>query len=84
MTGMDWEADIRVELEDAETSRKRGNEGRARVSARRAAGKALSNYRRIVLGRDQPTLSAVTMLRWFRDYQPGAAASGRASDRACH
>lgn len=34
----DWETKIRTELESAEAARERGNEGMARVSARRAAG----------------------------------------------
>lgn len=41
---MDHQAEINVELELAEQARKRGNEGQARVCARRAAGIAARAY----------------------------------------
>lgn len=40
----DWQKKIRSELESAEAARKRGNEGMARVSARRAAGWAAKAF----------------------------------------
>ena len=41
---MDWQADVKSELEKAEQARARGNEGQARVCARRAAGIAAREY----------------------------------------
>ena len=40
----DWKAKIQSEFERAETARMRGNEGQARVCARRAAGIAIREY----------------------------------------
>jgi HEPN domain-containing protein len=40
----DWEAEIQSELEKALQARERGNEGQARVCARRAAGIAVREY----------------------------------------
>lgn len=40
----DWRAEIEVEFERAEQARIRGNEGQARVCARRAAGIAAREY----------------------------------------
>ncbi len=41
---MDWQTQIQAELKKAEEARARGNEGRARVCARRAAGLAARQY----------------------------------------
>ncbi len=41
---MDWQNEIRLEFEKAERARARGNEGQARVCARRAAGIAAREY----------------------------------------
>jgi hypothetical protein len=41
---MDWQAEIQAEFEKAEQARGRGNEGQARVCARRAAGVAAREY----------------------------------------
>src|SRR5689334_7110965 len=41
---MDWQAQINAEFERAEQARGRGNEGQARVCARRAAGIAIRAY----------------------------------------
>ncbi len=41
---MDWKTQIKVELKTAEDARARGNEGQARVCARRAAGIAIREY----------------------------------------
>lgn len=41
---MDWQQEIESELERARQARARGNEGLARVCARRAAGRAVREY----------------------------------------
>ena len=41
---MDWRAQLQAEFEKAEQARARGNEGQARVCARRAAGIAAREY----------------------------------------
>lgn len=41
---MDWQTQIQAEFERAEQARARGNEGQARVCARRAAGLAVRQY----------------------------------------
>ena len=41
---MDWQTEINAEFEKAEQARARGNEGQARVCARRAAGIAAREY----------------------------------------
>lgn len=41
---MDWQTEVESELEKAEQARARGNEGQARVCARRAAGIAVREY----------------------------------------
>ncbi len=41
---MDFQAEIDAELENAKRARARGNEGQARVCARRAAGIAIREY----------------------------------------
>ena len=41
---MDWQTQIDSEFEKAEQARARGNEGQARVCARRAAGIAIREY----------------------------------------
>ena len=41
---MDWQTQIEAEFERAELARARGNEGQARVCARRAAGIAVREY----------------------------------------
>ena len=40
----DWRVEIQAEIERAEAARERGNEGQARVCARRAAGIAAREY----------------------------------------
>ena len=44
MPCVEWEAQIQAEFEKAEEARTRGNEGQARVCARRAAGIAVREY----------------------------------------
>ena len=59
---MDWHSGVDKELEHAEQARAHGNEGRARVCARRAAGiLAREYYSR--LGGAPRTSSAVELLR---------------------
>jgi HEPN domain-containing protein len=41
---MDWLSEVQAEYEKAENSRAKGNEGQARVCARRAAGIAAREY----------------------------------------
>jgi HEPN domain-containing protein len=43
-TMTDWKEKIQIEFERAEFARERGNEGQARVCARRAAGIAIREY----------------------------------------
>jgi HEPN domain-containing protein len=44
MTIMEWKAQIQAEFKKADEARTRGNEGQARVCARRAAGIAVREY----------------------------------------
>ena len=63
---MDWQTDIEAEFEKAEQARARGNEGQARVCARRAAGLAIREYltRR---GIRPPSASAYDLLNLLKD-----------------
>ena len=63
---MDWQTDIAAEFEKAEQARARGNEGQARVCARRAAGIAIREYltRR---GIRLPSLSAYDLLNLLKE-----------------
>ena len=63
---MDWQTEIEAELERAEQARGRGNEGQARVCARRAAGIAIREYltRR---GIRPPSGSAYDLLNLLKD-----------------
>jgi HEPN domain-containing protein len=63
---MHWHAQINAELEKAEEARARGNEGQARVCARRAAGIAVREY----LTRQRirpPSASAYDMLNLLKE-----------------
>lgn len=63
---MDWQAQIESELEKAEQARARGNEGQARVCARRAAGIAVREY----LNRQgirPPSVSAYDLLNFLKE-----------------
>jgi len=44
MDNADWETDFEHEIHQAEIARSKGNEGMARVCARRAAGIAIGEY----------------------------------------
>lgn len=60
-----WQTDIQAEFEKAAQARGRGNEGQARVCARRAAGIAVREYltRR---GNRPPTASAYDLLNMLK------------------
>ena len=63
---MDFLSEINAEFEKAEQARARGNEGQARVCARRAAGIAIREY----LNREgirPPSTSAVDLLNLLKD-----------------
>jgi len=64
MTG--WQEQIRREFERAEQARANGNEGQARVCARRAAGIAIREYfiRKGIL---PPSVSAYDLLSLIKD-----------------
>lgn len=63
---MNWQTDIEAEFEKAEQARARGNEGQARVCARRAAGIAIREYltRR---GIRPPSTSAYDLLNMLKE-----------------
>jgi len=63
---MNWQAQIEAEFEKAEEARARGNEGQARVCARRAAGIAIREYlsRR---GIRPPSVSAYDLLNLLKE-----------------
>jgi HEPN domain-containing protein len=63
---VDWQSEIQAEFEKAEQARLRGNEGQARVCARRAAGIAIREYltRR---GIRPPSVSAYDLLNLIKD-----------------
>lgn len=63
---MDWHAQIESEFEKAEQARARGNEGQARVCARRAAGIAIREYL-TRLGIHPPSVSAYDLLNFLKD-----------------
>lgn len=63
---MDWKAEINSELEKASQARARGNEGQARVCARRAAGIAAREYL-IRNGVRPPSLSAYDLLNLLKE-----------------
>ena len=62
---MDWQTQIKAEFEKAEEARARGNEGRARVCARRAAGIAVREYLQRQ-GRRPPSVSAYDLLNMVK------------------
>ncbi|HET6846162.1 MAG TPA: hypothetical protein VFH29_04970, partial [Anaerolineales bacterium] len=62
---MDWEQRFDRELSNAQTARTRGNEGQARVCARRAAGIVAAEYLER-LGTALRTRSALDVLQQLR------------------
>jgi HEPN domain-containing protein len=63
---MDYKSEINAEFEKAEQARARGNEGRARVCARRAAGIAIREYL-TRKGIRPPSASAMDLLNLLKD-----------------
>jgi hypothetical protein len=63
---MEWQAEINAEFEKAEQARARGNEGQARVCARRAAGIAVREYLRRQDVRP-PSVSAYDLLNSLKN-----------------
>lgn len=63
---MDWQTEINLEFEKAQKARARGNEGQARVCARRAAGIAVREYL-TRQGIRPPSLSAYDLLNLLKD-----------------
>lgn len=63
---MDWQARIDAEFERAEHARARGNEGQARVCARRAAGIAIREYL-TRQGIRPPSVSAYDLLNFLKE-----------------
>jgi hypothetical protein len=72
---MKWPARVERELDDARAARERGNEGRARVCARRAAGIAVRAYFDRT-GAHLSHTSAIDLLRAF-EAEPGLDADLR-------
>jgi HEPN domain-containing protein len=64
---MDWQTQIEAEFKKAEQARANGNEGQARVCARRAAGIAIREYltRR---GIRPPSVSAYDLLNFLKQH----------------
>lgn len=62
---MDWQSEIQAEFEKAEDARARGNEGQARVCARRAAGIAVREYL-TRQGTRPPSASAYDLLNMLK------------------
>jgi HEPN domain-containing protein len=63
---MDWQTQIEAEFERAEQARARGNEGQARVCARRAAGIAVREYL-MRSGIRPPSTSAYDLLNLVKE-----------------
>ena len=63
---MDWQTQIGAEFERAEQARARGNEGQARVCARRAAGIAIREYL-TRQGVRPPSVSAYDLLNFLKE-----------------
>jgi hypothetical protein len=68
---MEWNIAIEQELARAEGARQRGNEGMARVCARRAAGWAVQAY----LGQRGVDLNTTSVLEHFRYMQQDGASA---------
>lgn len=66
MPCMEWEAQIQAEFQKAARARELGNEGQARVCARRAAGIAVREYL-IRRGTRPPSTSAYDLLNLIRE-----------------
>lgn len=81
----DLRARVHQELKDARRARMNGNEGRARVCARRAAGWAIESIYTTTEGKSLPDANAYRYLQWFQqqDENPHALreAAGRLTTR---
>jgi hypothetical protein len=73
---------VEEELHQASHWREKGNEGRARVCARRAAGWAVGNYRRRSSHTDVDD-DAYKQLIWLRDQVDADRQLTEAADRLC-
>jgi HEPN domain-containing protein len=62
----DWQTKAQAEFDQAERARAKGNEGQARVCARRAAGIAIREYL-ARQGIPAPSTSAVDLLNLFKE-----------------
>jgi hypothetical protein len=62
----DWQTKIQAEFDRAERARANGNEGQARVCARRAAGIAIREYL-VRKGTPIPSVSAVDLLNQLKE-----------------
>jgi hypothetical protein len=62
----EWQTKLQAEFDRAEQARAKGNEGQARVCARRAAGIAIREYL-TRQGTPPPSLSAVDLLNLLKD-----------------
>ncbi|UCF59685.1 MAG: hypothetical protein JSV37_07900 [Anaerolineaceae bacterium] len=71
---------VKLELDQAYLFRARGNEGRARVCARRAAGWAVAAFRHRRSG-GETHLNAYQQLRWFRKFEDTPIKLRKAADR---
>ncbi len=63
-----WKAGFENELTQAQSAREAGNEGRARVCARRAAGIVIGEYLRRT-GQPSPGTSALDRLRYLANLE---------------
>ena len=62
----DWQTKLQAELDQAESARTKGNEGQARVCARRAAGIAIRQYL-TRKGITHPSTSAMDLLNLLKE-----------------
>jgi len=62
----EWEQDFQIEIQSAQAARERGNEGMARVCARRAAGIVAAQFF-LQQGISQPAGSALERLKRLRE-----------------
>lgn len=72
---MEWQRQYRKEIQQAEVARQAGNEGKARVCARRAAGHVIGEYLRRE-GQVPPGSSAYARLQFLRSL-PGITPQAR-------
>lgn len=66
-----WKTRLHAELEQGETARQRGNEGQARVCARRAAGIAVREY----ASRQGRTSASASVMDLFKELELDPALS---------